>query len=98
MIRLRFIMLLKDGNMKRLQVEEVRRASIELEELTNIFVNWGNDLNDRQQVVEHLSTYELGELTRKNTEITGKDRNITYDSIYDDFSLSELFKSLIMKP
>ena len=86
---------------KRLQVEEVRRASTELEELTNIFVNWGNDLNGGQQVAETLSPYELGKLTKSSAEVVGKvpydAKSITYDSIQDEFSLSGLFEDLIRK-
>lgn len=86
---------------KRLQIEEVRKVSAELEELTNIFVRWGNDLNGGQQVTETLSAYDLGKITRSSAEVVGKvpydAKSVAYDSIQDEFSLSEFFEDLLRK-
>ncbi len=83
--------------MKRLRIEEVRKANIELEELTNIFVKWGNGLNDGQQVPETLSAFELGEITRSSSsnikKLSHDSKGIACDSIHDDFSLSNFLKN-----
>lgn len=87
--------------MKRLQIEEVRKANAELEELTNIFIRWGNSLNDGLQVPETLSAFELGGITGSSAEVVGKvpysDEGIAHDSIHDDFSPSEFLRDLIRK-
>lgn len=87
--------------MKRLRIEEVRKANTELEELTNIFVRWGNDLNGGQQVSEALSAFELGRITGNSAEVVGKvpysGEGIVHDSIHDDFSPGEFLRDLIRK-
>lgn len=87
--------------MKRLQIEEVRKANAELEELTNIFIRWGNSLNGSLQVPETLSAFELGGITGSSAEVVGKvpynDEGIVHDSIHDDFSPSEILRDLIRK-
>lgn len=88
-------------NMKRLQIEEVRKANTELEELTNIFVRWGNNLNNGQKVSETLSAFELGGITGSSAEVVGKipydGESSTYDGIHDDFSPGEYLRDLIRK-
>lgn len=85
--------------MKRLRIEEVRKANTELEGLTNIFVRWGNDLNGGQQVSETLSAFELGKITRSSSNNIGKFsydiKGIPCDSIHDDFSLSNFLRDLM---
>lgn len=87
--------------MKRLQIEEVRKANTELEGLTNIFVRWGNDLNGGQQVSETLSAFELGGITGSSAEVVGKvpysGGGAAFDSIHDDFSPSGFLRDLIRK-
>lgn len=87
--------------MKRLQIEEVRKANAELEELTNIFIRWGNSLNDGLQVPETLSAFELGRITGSSAEVVGKvpysDEGIAHDGIHDDFSPGEFLRDLIRK-
>lgn len=86
--------------MKGLQADEVRKANTELEELTNIFVRWGNGLNEGQQVPETLSAFELGEITESDLVVAKKvpydSKSITYNSsIHDDFSLRRFLRNLI---
>ncbi|MDE7339313.1 MAG: hypothetical protein K2N80_01965 [Lachnospiraceae bacterium] len=85
--------------MKRLRVEEVRKENKELEELTDIFIRWGNDLNDGQQVPEMFSAFELGEIAGNGADvvkkISYKDKSIACNSIHDDFSLRRFLRNLI---